>query len=105
MTLMIGLSSLVTQKNQVQENNDKTMRKMLLLLKHDATFVLDGYKKSQKEPEIGLKSSKFRKKAKPSSRIKKPGIKDKHEHDMAIFNQARGQTWNRSSAETYPPLL
>ena len=61
--------------------------------------------KSQKEPEIGLKSSKFcKKKAKPSSRIKKPGIKDKHEHEMAIFNQARGQTWNRSSAETYPPL-
>ena len=60
--------------------------------------------KRQKEQEIGLKSSKFHKKAEPSSRKRKPGIKDKREYEMAVLNQAKGQMWNCSSAEIYSLL-
>ena len=52
MTLIIGLSLLVTQKSKrarFKKTMGKKMRKMLLLLKHDDTFVSDSYRK---KPEI-----------------------------------------------------
>ena len=61
-------------------------------------------KKARKSKKSVCSLPNFTKKAKPSLTLKKPGIKDKHGYDMAIFSQAGGQTWNHNSAVTYPPL-